>query len=131
MFSGSFGTQNLMVPLIFKVDPNKGQLQVKLGQIKSNLKIQNLLTKICLSCADLSQESKKDIYFYVRQLEMLKNAFQKCEVITFNWFFGHCTAKNKDIALNFCMRVACTYLDHIFSGFSDNLEISDFIGNYF
>ena len=48
---------------------------------------------------------------------MPKNAFQKCDVITFNRFFGHCTAKNEDIALKFCMRVVCMYLDHIYSGF--------------
>ena len=45
--------------------------------------------------------------------------------------FGHCTAKNKDIALTFCMRVVFMYLDHIYSVFLDNLKISDFIGNYF
>ena len=102
-----------MVTLIFKFDPRKGQLQVKLGQIRSNFKIQNFLTKIYLSCADLSQDSKNVIYFYVRQLEMSKNVFQKCDVITFTWFFGHCTAKNEDIALKFCMRVIYMYLDHI------------------
>ena len=115
-----------MVTLIFKFDPRKGQLQVKLGQIRSNFKIQNFLTKICLSCADLSQDSKNVIYFYVRQLEMPKNAFQKCDVITFTWFFGHCTGKNKDIALKFCMRVVCMYLDHIYSGF---LKISPDLEN--
>ena len=46
-------------------------------------------------------------------------------------FFGHCTAKNKDIALKFNMLVVCMYIDHIYFGFSDDLKISDFIGNYF
>ena len=50
------------------------------GQTRSNkVKFQNLKfsNKICLSCADLSQDSKNVIYFYVRQLKMPKNAFQK------------------------------------------------------
>ena len=60
---------------------------------------------------------------------MQKNAFQKFDVITFTWFFGHCTAKNKDIDLKFWMRIVCMYLDHMYSGLLDNLKISDFIGN--
>ena len=59
----------------FKFDPKKGQLQVKQGQIMSNVKIQNFPTKVYLSCAVLSQDSKKYICFYVRQLEMRKIAF--------------------------------------------------------
>ena len=94
-----------MVTFIFKLDPRKGQLHVKIGYIMSNFKIQNFPLQICLSCADLSQDSKNVICFYVRQLEMPKIAFQKCDVITFTWFSGHCTAKNKDIALKFCVRV--------------------------
>ena len=43
--------------------------------------------------------------------------FQKCDVITFTCFFCHCTGKNKDIALKFCMRIVCMYLDHIRSFF--------------
>ena len=131
MFHGSFGTQNLTVTLIFEFDPRKGQLGVKIGQIGSNFKIQNFLTKTCLSCGNLSQDSKNVIYFCVRQLEIPKSVFRKCDVSTFTCFFGHCTAKNKDIALKFCMPVVCMYLDHIYSGFLDNLKISDFIGNYF
>ena len=131
MFYGLFGTQNLMVTLILKFYPRKGQVEVKLGQIRSNFKIQNFLAKICLSCADVSQDSKNVIYFYVRQLEMPKNAFQKYDAITFTWFFGHCTVKNKDISLKI-LHVCCLYesLSHIFL-FLDNLKISDFRGNYF
>ena len=47
------------------------------------------------------------------------------------FFFGHCTAKNKDIALKFCMRVVCMYHDHIYSDFLDKLKSLDFIGNLF
>ena len=32
-------------------------------------------------------------------------------------FFGHCTGKNKDVALKFRMRVVCMHFDHIYSGF--------------
>ena len=46
-------------------------------------------------------------------------------------FFGHYTGKNNDIALKFCMRVICMYLDHIYLGFVDNLTILDFIDNNF
>ena len=76
MFYGSFGTQNSMVTFIFKFDPRKGQLQVKLGQIRSNFKIQNFLTKVYLFCAVLSQDSKNVTYFYLRQLEMKKMHFK-------------------------------------------------------
>ena len=117
MFYGSFGTQNSMVAFVFKFDPMKGQLQVKLCQIRSNFKIQNVFPQICLSYAVLSQDSKNVIYFYVRQLEMPKIAFQKCNVISFTWFFGHCSAKNKDFALKFFIRDVCMYLDHIYSVF--------------
>ena len=123
MLYGPFGTQNSMVTFIFEFDPRKGHLQVKLGQIRSNFKNYNLLTKICLCCAVLSQHSKKILFFYVRQIKMRKIAFQKCYVITFTCFFsGHCTAKNKNIALKPCMHVVCMYLDHIYSGFLDNLK---------
>ena len=107
MFYGSFGTQNTMVAFIFGFDPRKGQYKVKLGQKRSNFQNQNFLLKTNLSCPVLSQDSKNVIYFYVRQLEMPKIAFQKSDVITFIWFFDHCTAKYKDIALKFCMYVVC------------------------
>ena len=54
---------------------------------------------------------------------MLKIAFQKCDVITFTWFSGYCTAKNKDIALKFCIHVICMYLEHMYSNFLNNLTI--------
>ena len=119
-----------MVTLIFKFDPRKGQLQVKVGQIGSNFKIQNFRTKACLSCAYLSQNSKNVIYFYVRQLKMPKMHFKNVTSSSLSVFFWPLRSQNKDIALNFCMGVVCVYLDHIDFGFSDNLKISDFISNY-
>ena len=59
MFYGLFGTQNSMVTFISKFDQTKGELQVKLGQFRSNFKIRNIVTKVCLSCAVLSQNPKK------------------------------------------------------------------------
>ena len=49
------------------------------------------------------------------------------------FFFGHCTARNEYIALKFCMRVVCMYLDHLylfFWKFSQILNISQEI-NFF
>ena len=62
---------------------------------------------------------------------MPKIALQKCDLITFTWFCGHYTGKNKDIALKFCMLIVCMYHYHIYSGFLDTLKILDFMGNYF
>ena len=82
-------------------------------------------------CKIVSGFQKRHLFF-VRQLEMPQNAFQKCDVITFTcFFFGHCTDENKDIALKFCMLVVCIHLYHTYSGFSDKLKISDFKSNYF
>ena len=79
----------------------------------------------------MHQDSKDAIYFYMRQLEMPKITFQICDAITFAWFVGHCTAKNKDIALKFCMHVVCMHSNHIYVGIWDYTKILDFIGNYF
>ena len=45
---------------------------------------------------------------------MPKIAFHKCDVITLTWFLGNCTAKNKDIALKFCLHAVCMCFDSIF-----------------
>ena len=118
---GSFGTQNLMVILIFIFDPRKGQVQVKLGEIRSNIKIQKLLTKIFLSCAELSQDAENVMYFYVRQLAMPKIAFQICDVITFTCFWPLHSQKQR-----YCfgsLYACCLYAfrSHIFRFFG-NLE---------
>ena len=131
MFYRSFGTQNSIVTFIFKFDQRKSQLQVKLGQIRSNFKIKNFLTKIYLYCAVLSQDSKNAIYFYVRQLKMPKKNISKIWRQHLYLLFCHCTTKNKDIALKFCMSVVCMYFDHIYSVILEELKILDFIGNYF
>ena len=109
----SFGMQNLMVTFIFRFGPRKGQFQVKLVQIRSNFQIQNFLTKTCLYCPVLPQDSKNVIYFHVWQLKMGKMCFKKW------WhhlslFWGNCSAQNKDTALKHFMPVACMYLYSVF-----------------
>ena len=77
MFCESFGTQSKMVAFISRFDLRKGQNKVKPGQKRSNFQNQIFLTKTCLSRLVLSQDQKRVIYFYVRQLEMPEIAFQK------------------------------------------------------
>ena len=89
MFYGSFGTQKTMVTFISK-----------LGQINLNIKIQNFPTKNEYLVEFIFWDSKNVIYFYLRQLEMPKIAFQKSYVINFT-FFDNCTAEYKDIVLKF------------------------------
>ena len=73
-----------MVVFIFRVDPRKGQYEVKLGQIKSNFQIKISLQKHAyLVQFRLWIHSKNVIYFYVGQLEIPKIAFRKSDVITF------------------------------------------------
>ena len=126
-FYGSLETQNSMLTFIFKFDPRKGQLQVNISSIRSYFKTRNRITKVCLSYAVFSQDSKKKI---IRHLEIPKITFQKCDVITLT-FFGHCTSKNKDIGLKFCLLVVCMYFDHIHPVFLDTLKMLGFIGKYF
>ena len=73
---GTFGTPNLMVAIIFMFRPRKGQCQVKLGKIRSNFQIQNLLTKTRLSCPNLSQDSKT-LLFLRTIIKNAKNCFSK------------------------------------------------------
>ena len=76
---------------------------------------------------------KKCHSFYVRQLEMPKIAFHKSDVINLTcFFFNHCTAKNQDIDLKFCILDVCVNLDNILHyGVSDILKILHFMRNYF
>ena len=58
----------------FLFKPREGQAQ---GQIRLNFKIQKLLTKTCASCLVLPPNSRDVIYFYVRQMENVKNCVSK------------------------------------------------------
>ena len=66
---------------------------------------------------------------YLQQLEMPEKHFKMWRHHLY-LFFGHCTTKNKDIALNFFMCVVCMYLDRIYSGVLNNLKFLEFIGNF-
>ena len=77
----------------------------------SNFQNQNFILKTCLSCAVLPQDSTNVIYFYVRQFEMPKIAFQK--VTSSHFLFYHCTAKYKDIALKFGVLFVCSFTTRI------------------
>ena len=126
-FHGSFGTQNLMVILIFNFDPRKGQLQVKLGQIRSNLKIQKFsYQNMPVLCRFVS--GFQICHLSLCTIRNAQNCISKLCCHHLYLLFCHGTAKNKGIALKFCMRIVCMYLDHINSVF---WIISDFIGNYF
>ena len=104
-------------------DPRKGQIQVKLGQIRSNFKIQNYLTKVCLLCSFVSG-LPQNVIFYVRQIEIPNIASQKCDVITlFCFFFRPLHSQKRDIALKFCLHVVCMYSVHFipFFGYLEKL----------
>ena len=117
-----------MVTFMLKFGPRKGQFHVKPAQITLIFKILNFCIKIYLSCPFLSQHSKKCHLFLCTTI---KNAeFQKHEVITFTRFFGHCTVKNKDIAVKFCMLVLCIYPNDIYSVFY-NVKNFVFLCHYF
>ena len=67
-------------------------------------------------------------YFLRSTNKHAKNCIKKRDVITFTRFFGHFTAKNKNIALKFGMCVGCWKLYNKYSVFLDNSKILDFIG---
>ena len=129
MFYGSFGTHNSMVTFIFKFDHREGQLQVKLGQI-SEFKV--FFYKKCAYLVQFCLRIPKYYLLLCQPIRNTKNCISKTwRRHLYLFFFGHCTAKNKDIALKFCMRVVCMYHDHIYSDFLDKLKSLDFTGNLF
>ena len=98
-----------------KYNPRKGQFQVKIGKIRSNFKIQNFLTKTCLSYAELSQNLKNIIYFYVRQLEMQKKKHSKMwRHDLYLFFLAIAQPKTKILLRNFVsLLVVCISITHI------------------
>ena len=112
----SFGTQNSIVTFIFKFDPRKGQLKVKLGQTRSNFKIQNFFSKYAYLGQFCLRVPKKSFIFIYGKQECQNLHFKNMTSLLLP-FFGHCTVKNKDIALKFGMHVVCMHLDYIYSAF--------------
>ena len=109
-------------------DPRKGQLHVKLAQIRSNFKM-HMFTNIRLSCADLPQDSKNVIYCYVRQLEIPKNCISKKWRHHHYLFFWPLQSQIQRYGFEI-LHAWCLYESWSHTFFFDNLKVSDFIGNY-
>ena len=96
---------------VFGFRPKKDQEQVKLGQIsKFKISTQNILI-----LSTTSGNAKKKLF--------------KNDETRFSWFLGHCTAKNKYIALN-CVRVWYVAVKHAFR-LLVTFETLDFTSIYF
>ena len=115
MFYGSLWTQNSMVAFFFKFDLRKGQMQVKLGQIRSNFKIQKILIKTYLICYDLSQNSKKCLLFLCTKIRITKHCISKIwRHHLYLFFFTIAQAKTKILPWNLaCFLFACISITHI------------------
>ena len=86
----------------------------KFGQVRSNFKVQNVLTKICLSCAVLYKDSKNVIHFFGTTIRNAKNVFKKCDVVTFTWFLAIEQPENKILFWNFVLvMVVCILIVYI------------------
>ena len=77
------------------------------GEKSQMLKIMFILQTYhpCQFCLRLP---KNVICFALRHLEMPKIEFQKSDVITLNWFLGHCTAKHEDFGIKLSTRLVGT-----------------------
>ena len=122
-----FGTQNSIVTFIFKFDPRKGQLKVKLGQIsKFRISFQNM--PILGSFVSGFQKSLLFLYMATRNA---KNCISKiCHHYFYLLFWPLHSQKQRH-----CFEIwyaRCLYAPrlHIFC-FLDNCLILVFIGNYF
>ena len=91
--------QNAMVKFIF----NRGKVNFRSNYVKSNQisKIKIFLPKYAYLVQFCLRIQKNVIYFYVRQLKMPKNAFQKCAVITFTFFWAIAQLKTKILLWKF------------------------------
>ena len=117
IFYWSIGTQNLMATFIFKFGQKEGQFQVKLGQIRPNVKIPKFLSKTCLSFPVSSRDSKNVIYVNVRHLKRPKTAFQKCDVISLICFLPFPSKKERycfDILYACCFYVSRSHVYRFF-----------------
>ena len=77
------------------------KVRSSLGPKRSNFETQKFIFKSYLSCPVLPQASK-NVIFWRTIISNSKKCGLKKDVITFTrFFFGHCTARNKDISLKF------------------------------
>ena len=79
--------QNLKVALIFSFDPRKGQCQVKLGQKSQVFKFKLFFQNMPFLSGFASGFQKMLFIFYIRQIEIPKNAFQIVTSSAFPVFF--------------------------------------------
>ena len=131
MFYGSFGTQNSMVISISKFDPGKVNVrsdQVEKGQI-SKFKI--YVQKHAYNSQFCLRVPKMLFILMCNNQKCHKLHFKKVTSPPLPVLFCHCIAKNRDVAMKFCMRVVCMYLDNEYSVFLNILEMLDFMSNYF
>ena len=97
----------------------------KFGQVGSNFRVQNVLTKICLSCAVLYKDSKNVIHFFGTTIRNAKKCLSKMWRRQLYLVFSHWTARKQDIVLKFCVSDGCMYLDRIYSVFWINWKIEN------
>ena len=76
-----------------------------------NIPVLTCLVQFCLRIPKMSSVLSYDNKKFLKS--SLKN-----DVITITWFFGHCTAKDKDIALKFAyLLVAYSFIKYAYSIF--------------
>ena len=126
MFYGSFGTQNSMVSFNFKLDPRKGQVHVKLGQIRSNFKITIFLHNMLILCSFVSGFQKCHL--------LLCTAITNAKACISNMWRHHlyiflAIAQPKKLWNFVCVLFVCISIRYI-PIFWDKWRILDYKGNY-
>ena len=71
--------------------------------------------------SSFGSEFQKCYLFLRTAIKNAKNCISKSDVITYTWFFDHCTAKFENIALKFGMCDVCMYLYNIYSGLYERI----------
>ena len=114
MFYGQFGTQNSRMTFIFKFYPIDEMSNS--GQTRSNkIKLQNSkfsYQNMPIMCSFIPGFPKSH-YFYVRQLEIPKNAFKTCDVILFTCFLAITLPKTKILLWNLVCLFVCASITYI------------------
>ena len=99
-----------MVTFIFRFDSRKGHRQIH----GPKSEIQNVLSRTYPPCPALYRDAKNAMHFDAKRSKITKIAFRKSDVISYrNLIFGHCTGKNKHIALKCWTLLAGIYFWHI------------------
>ena len=117
MFNGFFGTQKTMVKSISKFEPRKGQVQVKLGQIRSNFKIQNFFKNMPILSSFVTGFQKCDLFLRTSNRNAKNCISKKWRHHLYLFIFTTAQPNIKINASKFSMCVVCKYFDDIFSVF--------------